>query len=120
MKTRILVVEDNGLVAFDLCRALDAAGFESVGPAASVDKALTLIKERSCDAAVLDIQLRGETSEAVGHVLAALHIPFVTMTGYSRNQQPTVFEGVPTFTKPVPSAMIVAQIRKMIPHRDQN
>ena len=32
MKSRILVVEDNGLVAFDLCRALEAAGFEAVAP----------------------------------------------------------------------------------------
>ena len=116
MKSRILVVEDNGLVAFDLCRALEAAGFEAIGPASSVDKALTLIKERRCDAAVLDIQLRGETSEAVGHVLAALGIPFVTMTGYSRNQQPAIFKGIPTFTKPIPSSMIVAQLRNMIPH----
>ncbi len=115
MKSRILVVEDNGLVAFELCRALEAAGFEAIGPAPSVDKALTLIKERRCDAAVLDIQLRGETSEAVGHVLAALHIPFVTMTGYARTNQPAVFEGAPTFTKPIPSSMIVAQLRHMIP-----
>ncbi len=115
MKSRILVVEDNGLVAFDLCRALEAAGFEAIGPAPTVDKALTLIKERRCDAAVLDIQLRGETSEAVGHVLSALGVPFVTMTGYARTYQPAVFEGAPTFTKPIPSSMIVAQLRNMIP-----
>ena len=115
MKSRVLVVEDNALVAFELCRALEAAGFEVAGPAPSVAQALTLIKERSCHAAVLDIHLRGETSEAVAHVLSALAIPFMTMTGYARTQQPPVFEGVPHFTKPVPSSMIVAQLRRMAP-----
>ncbi len=119
MKARILVVEDNALVAFELCRALEASGFEVAGPAPSVAQALTLIKERSCDAAVLDIHLRGETSEAVAHVLAALSIPFMTMTGYARTQQPPIFEGVPHFTKPVPSSMIVAELRKMAPHPQQ-
>lgn len=117
MKARVLVVEDNALVAFELCRALEAAGFEVAGPAPSVAQALTLIKERSCHAAVLDIHLRGETSEAVAHVLAALAIPFMTMTGYARTQQPPIFEGVPHFTKPVPSSMIVAELRKMAPQQ---
>ena len=117
MKARILVVEDNALVAFELCRALEAAGFEVAGPAASVGQALTLIKECRCDAAVLDIQLRGETSEAVAHVLAALSIPFMTMTGYARTRQQPIFEGVPHFTKPVPSSMVVAELRKMTPEK---
>jgi len=117
MKTRILVVEDNALVAFELSQTLARAGFDIVGPAASVDRALTLIKERGCDAAVLDIHLHGETSEAVAHVLAALAIPFMTMTGYARTQQPPVFEGVPHFSKPVLSSMIVAELHKMLPHK---
>ncbi len=115
MKARILVVEDNALVAFELCRALEAAGFEVAGPAASVAQALTLIKERGCHAAVLDIQLRGETSDAVAHVLSALGIPFMTVTGYGRTQKAPIFEGIPHFTKPVPSSMIVAELRKIAP-----
>ena len=115
MKARILVVDDNALVAFELGQALESAGFEVIGPAPSVAQALTLIKERICHAAVLDINLHGETSEAVAHVLAALRIPFMTMTGYARTQQPPVFERVPHFTKPVPSAVIVAELRKMLP-----
>ena len=114
MKARILVVEDNALVAFELCRALDAAGFEIVGPARTVGSALRLIKEHRCEAAVLDIQLRGETADAVAHVLKALSIPFMTMTGYARTERPPIFEGIRHFTKPVPSSLVVSALRKMV------
>ncbi len=116
MAARILIVEDNALVALDLSEALRTAGFEVAGPAMTVAQAMTLIGGGGCDAAVLDINLRGETSEEVAHELKAQAIPFMTLTGYARTQQPEVFEGVPAFTKPVPAPLVIEELRRCLGH----
>jgi len=114
MPARILIVEDNALIALDLAQALTKAGFEVLGPAASPEQALLIISERGCDAAVVDINLRGETSEPVALQLKALGIPFITLTGYSLSQRPPAFEGVPAFTKPVAPEFIITELSKLV------
>lgn len=114
MGGRILVVEDNALLALELVQAVRAAGFEVIGPALSVAQSVQLIERSGCDAAVLDINLRGETSEAVARELTARGIPFITMTGYARTQQPAVFEGAPTFTKPVAIELVIGELRRCV------
>jgi DNA-binding NarL/FixJ family response regulator len=111
MTARILIAEDSALLALDLGHALKTAGFEVIGPALSVEQALALIESPGCDAAVLDIDLRGSTSEQVAHRLLALAIPFVTLTGYAPWQQPSIFDGIPAFTKPVVLPELVSKLR---------
>jgi DNA-binding NtrC family response regulator len=117
MSRRILVVEDNALLAIELAQALKDAGFETVGPALTVAQAMTLLGKAGCDAAVLDINLRGETSEPVAKELHARGIPFITMTGYARAQQPAIFEGTPTFTKPVAMELVIEELRRPVNER---
>jgi DNA-binding response OmpR family regulator len=117
MGERILIVEDNALLAIELAEALKAAGFETVGPALTVAQAIALIGKTGCDAAVLDINLRGETSETVAQKLRDGGVPFVTMTGYARTQQPAIFDGVPTFTKPVAMELVIAELRRSAAQR---
>ena len=76
---RVLVVEDEALLADEISRILDDAGFQVVGPAGRVEKAFHLLNDVGCDAAVLDMQLDGETSELIARVLAARGTPFVTV-----------------------------------------
>ncbi|MFY9640535.1 MAG: response regulator [Rhodomicrobium sp.] len=114
MGARILIVEDNALLALELGQAIGEAGFAVAGPALSAARAVELIEKSGCDAAVLDINLRGETSAAVANELRTRAIPFITITGYARAQQPAVFEGVPTFTKPVAMATIVEELRRCL------
>ena len=90
---------------------METAGFEVIGPALSVEQALALIESPGCDAAVLDINLRGSTSEQVAHKLLALAIPFVTLSGYSPAQQPPIFDGIPAFTKPVALPELISKLR---------
>ncbi len=116
MGARILIVEDNALLALELGQAIGEAGFAAVGPALSAAKAIELIEKGGCDAAVLDINLRGETSAAVADELRTRTIPFITITGYARAQQPAVFEGVPTFTKPVAMTLVVEELRRCLGH----
>ena len=66
---------------------------------------------------MLDINLRGETSEPVAKELHIRGIPFITMTGYARAQQPAVFEGTPTFTKPVAMDLVIEELHRSLQAR---
>jgi CheY-like chemotaxis protein len=113
-RSRILVVEDEPLVAIEIAHILKKAGFDVIGPARSVAPALSLIEERGCDAAVLDINLGGETSEPVAWRLLTRGAPFVALSGYSRTQHPPVFSGAPALAKPVRPALLVAELRRCL------
>ncbi len=112
MSARILIVEDEPLVAMQMMRDLTEAGSDVVGPAVSTAKALALIEREGCDAAVLDIRLGLETSEPVAKKLFAIGIPFVGVTGYSREQQPSISQHASMLSKPVRMNELV----KMLQH----
>ena len=97
---RILVVEDEFLLALDLEQLFDAEGCRVLGPAATVGEALrTLATGPRADAAVLDVNLGGARSVPVAEALAARGIPFVAATAYPELPEP-VFAGVPVVVKP--------------------
>ena len=82
--SRILVVEDEALIALDLARQLRGAGHEVVGPCRNGVEALRRIAEARPEAAVLDYTLRGtETSEEIARELAARGVPFAFLTGHA-------------------------------------
>lgn len=111
---RILVVEDVGLLALTMADILTSSGFEVVGPAASVAEALALIRTEGCDAALLDINLRGETSEAIAHELKSRACPFISLTGYTLERLPAVFADAPALSKPVRSRVLIAELRRCL------
>ena len=80
---RVLVVEDQPLIAMDLEDLLISRGYEVLGPVATVAAALDRLAATTPDAALLDIDLAGETSFAVGFELARRGVPFVFATGTS-------------------------------------
>jgi CheY-like chemotaxis protein len=83
---RILVVEDEMLVAWLLQDMLTDLGCVVIGPAASVGAALALIEVQGLDAAVLDVNLGGQMSYPVADALLARGVPFVFSTGYASNR----------------------------------
>jgi PAS domain S-box-containing protein len=111
-RLRVLVVEDEVIVAFEIEQNLRDAGFEVVGPAARVAEALELLQEFGCDAAVLDINLGTETSEPIALLLSEKGIPFVTVSGYSQDQRPSGFSGGAFLTKPLRAELLVALLRQ--------
>lgn len=83
---RVLVVEDEPLIAIVLADILIDAGCVVVGPAYDTDQALARISSDVIDAAVLDVNLgSGQTSAPVADVLAERAIPFIFATGYGEN-----------------------------------
>jgi DNA-binding response OmpR family regulator len=101
---RILVVEDEALISMLLEDGLNDAGAEVIGPAASVEEALGLIEGAHLDgglsAAVLDINLIGQTVIPVADRLAALGVPFLFTTGYTGEGRRGLHEAAPTLVKP--------------------
>lgn len=92
---RILVVEDEYLIATTLSDQLEGAGSIVVGPVASVETAIKAIESNpEIDAAVLDFNLGGAMAYPVADALLARNIPFVFTSGYEdgalRNRYPQI------------------------------
>lgn len=105
---RVLVVEDEYFLADDIARILARLGAEVVGPIATRDDALARLGETEhLDAAVLDINLRGETCYPVASVLRARGVPFVFATGYDRAVVPAAYQDVPRWEKPFDPDLLV-------------
>jgi DNA-binding response OmpR family regulator len=114
MEPRVLVVEDEALLAFEMAHALENDGFEVVGPVRKVSSALELLRQHGCDAAVLDINLGDETSEAVALELTARSIPFLAVSSYSFLGRPPAFLNAPALAKPIAPVAIAAEVRKLV------
>ncbi|WP_426038305.1 PAS domain S-box protein [Cypionkella sp. TWP1-2-1b2] len=111
---RVLIVEDEPLIAMDFSQALSDAGYVVIGPANSVARALALLAQFGCDAAVLDVNLGMETSEPVARELIKLGTPFVVTSGYSREQQPEIMQSAPLLGKPASAHMLLAQVERCL------
>ncbi|WP_064706370.1 response regulator [Rhizobium bangladeshense] len=99
---RLLIVEDEYLIARDLVQLLRNDGAEVIGPVATVDAALDLIDETpSLDGAVLDINLQGEMAYPIADVLTKRGVPFVFATGYDDAAILGRYRDVPRCEKPV-------------------
>ena len=114
MGVRILVVEDEPLLAFELAELLTDAAFDVVGPTSSVAEALRLIDNVGCDLAVLDFNLGSEVSAPIASRLRAQQLPFITLSGYSANQLPSEFDGAPTLRKPVRAGDLISSLKNLL------
>jgi DNA-binding response OmpR family regulator len=117
MKPRILIVEDEPLLAVDLAKQLTLGGFEIIGPAKNVSKALALVSQLGCDAAVLDLNLNHENSTRVAHELLNLNIPFVLLSGDLSVLKNLGLQGLPKLTKPVDPGTVITVLRQIIEKR---
>lgn len=99
---RVLVAEDEYLIAFDVRDALVRAGAEVLGPVPTVEDAAAMLdREMQIDAAVLDVNLRGDMIFTVADTLQARGIPVVFATGYDSSSLPERFSGAARLEKPL-------------------
>lgn len=80
---KVLVVEDEPIIAMDLKMSLGDLGYDVIGPTATADKALELIKDNKPDIAVLDFNIRGGTSEEIALYLIEQGVPVIFLSGDS-------------------------------------
>jgi len=98
---RILVVEDEPLVAMNLSKSLAELGFHVVGPYSTLARAATAAVETEVDAALLDVNLSGKAVYPVADILASKNVPFAFITGYSTEALPDKYANAPVLQKPV-------------------
>lgn len=99
-RPRVLLVEDEAMVAMAIEDMLTELGFEVLGPAARVAVALELLAANPVDLAVLDVNLGGEAVFPVADRLAERAVPFVFSTGYGASGVDPRHLGRPILQKP--------------------
>ena len=103
---RVLVVEDEALVAMLLETILEDMGCMAVGPAATVDEGLRMASNEAVDAALLDVNVAGRQVFPVAQALKDRGVPFVFSTGYGEGGLPDEWRGQPTLQKPFTEAAV--------------
>jgi|tagenome__1003787_1003787.scaffolds.fasta_scaffold20986509_8 hypothetical protein len=100
---RLLIAEDEYMIALDMADFFEEAGAEVIGPVGSVKDALALVaRERGrLDGALLDVTLHNDKIYPVADALCAAGVPFVFATGYDAQSIPQAYADVPRCAKPV-------------------
>jgi DNA-binding response OmpR family regulator len=109
----VLVVEDEAMVAMLIEDTLTDNGFTVVGPAAGVRDAMEFVASSRIDAAVLDLNLGGESSAAVADELARRNIPFLICSGYGAAGVPERHRDRPTLSKPYDPRDLLRLVRDL-------
>lgn len=105
---KVLVVEDNLLLAEVTKILLEDSGCRVVGPAGWLQRGLELAQDEPLDGAVLDINLHGEMSFAIAEVLRVRGVPFIFVTGYEdRSIVPMAYRSAPRLDKPVADERLI-------------
>jgi PAS domain S-box-containing protein len=98
---RVMIVEDEALVALAVGETLTELGYSVVGPFSRVAEATRALMQRDVDAAILDVNLGGELVYPLADILAAREIPFIFVTGYAIECIDRRFDRIPVFQKPI-------------------
>lgn len=111
---RILVLEDEALVAMHIEDTLDELGYTVIGPVQTIEEAIACLDAAAVDAALLDINLgEGITSFPVAHVLNQRGIPFAFLTGYGAKGLHEEFKEQQVLVKPVDERLLVKTLRSL-------
>jgi CheY-like chemotaxis protein len=110
---KVLVVEDDYLVALAVAGLLEEAGASVVGPVGWADEALSLVQDGSepVDVAILDVDLHGQNSYAVADALARRNIRFVFATGFGEASIDQRYQDHPRCQKPFDERVLLRVLR---------
>ncbi|MBV8534458.1 MAG: response regulator [Alphaproteobacteria bacterium] len=111
---RILVVEDDLMIAMLIDDVLKEAGCEVVGPLPRLAPALQAASSERLDGALLDINLAGELVSPVADRLIERGVPFVFLTGYGWHMLPDRFHTRPLVTKPCRQDMLLTALARAV------
>lgn len=111
---RVLIVEDEPIIALGLEDVLIDAGFQIAGVAGKLENALALIDSGGCDAAIVDANLAGSSAIPVADALEARGLPFIVMSGYCHEQLPSQLATAPFLQKPVRPALLIETMNTVL------
>jgi CheY-like chemotaxis protein len=112
-RKRILLVEDEAIIAAMVEDMLTDLGATVVGPALNVRAALSLASDAEIDAAVLDVNVGGERIDAVAEILRARAVPIVFATGYGDGAA-GVAQTAPVLDKPYTEEKLAAALARAL------
>jgi PAS domain S-box-containing protein len=101
MGSRIMVVEDEALVALAMSDTLADLGYDVYGPFSRVREAIAASREAAVHGAILDVNLNGEMVYPLADVLQQQGVPILFVTGYSAESIDPKFSNVPVLQKPL-------------------
>ena len=105
---RVLVVEDEFIIADEIAAIVQAAGHSVLGPVASVEDAAAIVAKERPGFAIIDANLRGKSSSSLARQLVELGIPFCVCTGYRPDDLRSTFGDVVLIQKPVSARSLAA------------
>ena len=112
---RILVVEDEALIAAEIAAIWRRAGYIVVGTAGSADEVIGLLTRVECDYAVVDSNLAGSSTAPVATALNRRSIPFVVVPGYAQRELLLPLHSAPFVPKPINDADLLAALVSLQP-----
>ncbi len=110
---RVLIVEDEFLIAEEMRRAVDGLGGGVLGPVGALEDAERLLGEGRPDLALLDVNLHGRMVNPVAAQLKRLKVPMIFATGYAQSNLAPEFQGDLYLEKPVTSHALAAAVEKL-------
>jgi DNA-binding response OmpR family regulator len=115
VQRKVLVVEDDRLIAMELEERLVEFGHAVLGPAHTIEEAEALLAGERPDGALLDANVGGQSSVALGVKLAELGVPVAFCTGYDEiKNTPPILANAQVLTKPISDAQLQAGLNKLL------
>jgi CheY-like chemotaxis protein len=112
---RVLIVEDELIIAMELENLLRRLGYVVLEPAPTIQRALRAVTDQQPDVAVLDMNLQGERATPVAEALQEQGVPFVVVTGYGSERLPDrALEDAPCLHKPVDGHQLACAINGLL------
>lgn len=108
---RILVVEDEAMIAMMLESTLQRLGITVLGPIGRLSDALDIARSDAFDGAILDVTIRGGNVYAVAEILVRRGIPFVLATGHAAHHLPASLQAQRLLRKPYSTADVMAALQ---------
>lgn len=114
LKLRVLLIEDEAIVAMNIEDMLVELGFEIAAIAGRVPEAMNLAERDDVDLAILDRNLDGESTDGVARLLSARGVPFIFATGYGEAGRAGEFPAAPWVQKPFQKQHLAAAIARAV------
>lgn len=111
---RVMLVEDESLVADLIVDVLETAGCAVVGPYARLDSAAQAAEGESIDVALLDLDLAGHRSYPVAAALQARRVPFLFLTGYGHGALAPDYAACQTISKPFKPQQLIERLARIV------
>lgn len=112
MSKRVMIVDDEAMIAIEFEFWLQDEGHEVAGIAGDLDKAISILDGGSVDAVLLDANLDGVSSEPLAQAFRDRNVPFVVVSGYTREQIDWLRDE-PLVSKPVDYAQLSSVVRSL-------